>query len=235
MTLVSDIIARGYRESNLIPLGATPNAAMTAEALTRLNSIILSTVGYEVGEPLRDLNYGGEHDQYYASEYVPANARLMLNLEAAVTLELAPSPYEGQRLGLVDVGGTLATYNVTLDGNGRNIEGAATLVLNTDDETRQWMYRSDTGNWVKISTLTASDSMPLPEEYDDYFSLMLAMRVNPMYGQMMAEETAVYLRRMKRQLASRYRGKEEVLPEYVGRIGERFTDLDSFNEGIIRW
>ncbi len=220
MTLVSDIITAAYREGNLIPIGTTPNANQAAEGLTRLNSIVLSSVGNEVGEELRDLNYGGDYTEEDATtEYLPANARLILNLAGAVTLYLDPGPYEGQRLAVADALDNLATYNLVLDGNGRTIEDAATLTLSTNGLTRQWMYRSDTANWVKITSLLSSDTMPLPEEFDDYFTMMLAMRLNPMYGQEMAPETVNSLRRGKRNIAARYRNKKETRPEYMGRLG----------------
>jgi hypothetical protein len=63
-----------------------------AEALALLNPIILSSVGFEAGEDLADLNYGGNYDQSaYCSQYVPANVRLILNLSAATTLNLHPA------------------------------------------------------------------------------------------------------------------------------------------------
>jgi hypothetical protein len=208
MTLLSSIITDAYRETNLIPMGASPNTNQTTEALNRLNPLILSTVGYEAGDELQDLNYGGEYDQSTViNDWIPDNTRLVLNLESAVTLYLDPEPYEGQLIGIVDAGSNLATYNLTLNGNGRNIEGASTLVLNTDDTASRWMYRADTGNWVKIETLEDTDEMPFPSEFDDYFVLMLAMRLNPRYGQNMAAESVERLRSMRVRLRARYRRK----------------------------
>jgi hypothetical protein len=219
MTLVSSIITDAYRESNLIPLSATANANQIAEALRRLNNIVLSTVGYEAGEELNDLTIGGDYDQSTElGDYLPANIRLMLNLTAAKAYDLDPEPYEGQRLAIADVTGNLATYNVVLSGNGRLIEGATSLTLNTDDLTRQWMYRSDTGNWVRIDELVSSDHLPFPSEFDDYFITMLAMRLNPRYGQAVSGETTVALRRSRNQIRARYRNTKDEYPEYMGRL-----------------
>lgn len=208
MTLVSDIIKRAYRETNLIPLVADPSANQSSEALPLLNSLIMSAIGNEVGDELFEVNYGGDNDQSsYISDWVPDNARLVLNLSAAVTLTLDPYPYEGQRLGVVDAGSNLNTYNLTLDGNGRNIEGAATLVLSTDDTYSQWMYRSDTGNWVKIESLDTTDEMPFPIEFDDYFAIMLAIRLNPRYGQELNTQSFEALKRYRSQIRARYRNR----------------------------
>jgi hypothetical protein len=209
MTLVSEIIKGAYRELNVIPLGADPTANQTTEALAKLNTLILTTVGNEVGDELTDVNYGGDYDQSeYTNEWVPSNTRLMCNLTSALTLDLDPRPFDGQRLSLVDNGGNFATYNVTLDGNGRNIEGASTLTISTDDYTGQWMYRSDTGNWVKIEELEDTDEMPFPVEFDDYFTQMLAVRLNSRYGQAMSADGAMMLRRWRSAIRSRYRRRD---------------------------
>lgn len=206
MTLASDIITRAHRESNLIPLVATPNANQAAEALPLFNEQLLAALGFEAGADISDLNIGGQFDQSACcSTWVPANARLVLNLAAARTLKIHPRPYEGQRLAIADAGNNLATRNLTLDGNGRRIEGAATLVLNVNGDSRQWLYRGDTANWVKITALAAGDSMPFPQEFDSFFTTRLAMRINPRYGQGLAKETVAELTRIEGKLRARYR------------------------------
>lgn len=211
MTVASSIITDAYRESNLIPMGNAPNTNQQIEALGRLNTIILSTVGYEAGDGLDDLNINGPYDQSsLVSVFIPDNARLLLNLSSAQIFKLDPEPFEGQRLSIVDVAGNLATYNVTLDGNGRKIENAATLVLNTNSDVRQWMYRGDTGTWVKITSLLYADVMPFPAEFDDYFITMLAMRLSPRYGQAMTGESLSAMKRSRSILRGRYHAWREV-------------------------
>jgi hypothetical protein len=236
MTLVSSIITDAYRETNLVSMTGGPSAAHTTEALSRLNSIIVSTMGFEAGDDLQDLNYGGDYDQSSViNEWVPDNLRLILNLTAATTLQLDPMPYEGQRLAIVDAGSNLNTYNLILDGNGRTIEGAASVTLSTDDTVRQWMYRGDTGNWVPIETLASGDDMPFPEEFDDFFITMLAMRLNPRYGQQLAQESIERLKSTRGRIRARYRRKTfDVLtdPGLVKRDCYGFDGSEnSFNRG----
>lgn len=205
MTLVSSIIKDAYRESNLIAAAADPNTTQSTEALNRLNPLIQSTIGLEAGDGFVNYTVGTSYDdEPIFGNWLPDNARLYLNLAAAKSYSLDPRPYEGQRLAVTDISGNLGTYNVTLSGNGRLIEGAASLVLNTNSLARQWMYRADTGNWVRISTLTTSDEMPFPVEFDDYFVTMLAIRLNPRYGQEMHPATMETLRRTKNLLRARY-------------------------------
>lgn len=212
MTLVSDIITRAYREQNLRPLsGSTPNANQIAEGVYLLNDILLSTIGNEVGDGFVEYTVGTSYnDDQLLTTWIPDNVRVMLNLTEAKTYNLDPRPKEGQRLAIVDVLGNLATYNVTINPNGRRIEDASTLVLSTDDLTAQWLYRSDTGNWVRISELISSDTMPFPREFDQYFVTMLAARLNPRYGQELSSETMRALVRSRSQLRSRYNHGREI-------------------------
>lgn len=223
MTLASDIITRAYRETNLIPLVATPNANQQAEALTLLNGQLLAALGFEAGDDLSDLNIGGQFDQSsICSQWVPENARLVLNLTGALTLELHPQPYDGQRLAIADAGANLATYNLTLNGNGRQVEGVANLVLNVNGDARQWLYRADIANWVKVVTLAATDSMPFPAEFDSFFITRLALRLNPRYGQSLSQESGNELTRAETKLRARYRKPQRVQDKgSLGLLGSR--------------
>lgn len=241
MTLVSDIINRAYRETNVISIGASPTATETSEALSLLNSLILSTVGNEVADGLNDIIVGGTYDQStYLSPSLPDNKRMVLNLSSATTVKLDPYPFEGQRAALVDVSGNLSTNNLTIDPNGRKIEDALTLTLNTDGIDRQWLYRADTGNWVRITSLTTSDEMPLPIEFDDYFSIMLAIRLNPRHGAEINQETVSALKRMRSQINGRYRNPIQIRSDLDPRgfLSSYYwylysNDLSNFDSGRV--
>ena len=125
------------------------------------------------------------------------------------------------------------TRAYSLNGNGRDIEGASSLVLNVNGDTRQWVYRSDTGNWTKITNLLSTDQLPFPSEFDDYFIISLATRINPRYGQSLSPENIEALKRTKSQLRARYRSTKSIYPEYMGLLGERRQK--SFNENTSMW
>lgn len=241
MTLVSSIITDAYRETNLTPMAGSPSSAQTTEGLARLNNIILTSLGYEANDQLRELNVGGDYDQSeYLSSWAPDNVRLVLNLSTATTVTLSPKPYDGQRFAIVDVAGNLATYNLTIDANGRNIEGGSTVVISTNSTSKQWMYRADTGNWVVIASLASSDEMPFPSEFDDYFILMLAYRINPRYGQELTTESADRLRSMRSRLRARYGRKDVVAVPPAGLANPRdpyyyFWYDDDFERGNPLW
>lgn len=238
MTLASSIILDAYRESNLIPLVSSPSTAQVTEALRRLNGLLLSTVGNEAGNDLVDLNIDGAFDELtVVADWVPINARLVLNLTASRSISLDPYARDGQRLAVVDILGNLATFPLTLDGNGRLIEGADTLVLDEDALVAQWMYRADIGSWVRIAGLEEDDEIPFPGEFDDYFITMLAMRLNPRYGQELPPLTAQALTRSRSQLRARYNKPQEMLSDVDtrGMLSERwyYSSRDRFNTGRI--
>jgi hypothetical protein len=204
--LASEAITAAYREGNLLGINATATDAQLAEGLSLLNSLLLAAIGYEAGEELGDLNIGGQFDQSgWAIEFIPENARLVLDLAGAVTYSLHPLPYDGQRVAIADATSCLAANNLTLDGNGHLIEGAATLVLNTNGDNRQWFYRADLGQWKRLTSLALTDELPFPTEFDDYFRILLAMRLNPRYGQELQQGSALWLNGISTQLEARYR------------------------------
>lgn len=228
MTTAAEIITAAYRETNLVALVATPSTNEVTEGLARLNSIILSTIGNEAGSELRDLNIGGAFDQSFRlNQWVPADARLICNLGAGRSLALHPEPYEGQRLAVADASANFATHNLTLTGNGRTIEGVASLALNTNGLNRQWLYRADTANWVKISSLASLDTMPLPAEFDDYFIVSLALRLNPRHSAKTTQESMLALDRQRQQIRARYRRPRPVqdLGTY-GFMGQRMSGVE---------
>lgn len=226
-SLVSDILYQGYRESNLITINQTAlTTAQTNEALARLQSLVSGVFGWDVGENLQDwpvgvVNVKRDHwptptpnwNCWTVNEwaYPIQNVRLLLDAQDAQTIYLPQQPDNGARMRIVVLSQTLATHNVTLDGNGRLVEGATTLVLD-DNATaaRVIMYDAEAGNWVRVTSLAEDGDMPFPEEFDDYFITKLAMRLNPRYGRAMTQESSARLDEVQAQICARYRNKQNM-------------------------
>jgi hypothetical protein len=212
MTIVSTIILQALRETNIIAITANPTPPEAAEGLDRLQSVILSVLGNEVGYVLEDWSVANVASitkpsgfvQNPAGFTVPAQARLACKLTAATTLNLDPQPQDGQRLAVVDAGDNFATFALTLNGNGRLIDGGTAVVLDQDLARRQWVYRSDQANWIAVEPLSPNDEMPFPPEFDDYFIIMTAMRLNPRMGVSLTEESKLRLSQQRDQLLVRY-------------------------------
>lgn len=214
MTTTSEIIKDAYRESNLIGIGAGVTDAQNDEALPRLTSLISGVYGLDLGERLVDwmVGYAGQTnpDQSWSQTdwvYPIANSRILLNHTTSQTLYLPPAPENGARLQVIDVNSVLATYNITLDGNGRLINGVATETLSTAALNRTYMFDADVSGWVTVTGLALGDPMPFPTEFDDYFILKLAGRLNPRYGRSLSDLSLARLAELKEQMESRYRQK----------------------------
>jgi hypothetical protein len=130
---------------------------------------------------------------------------MSLNLTAPQTVYLSPNPTDGQRFGVQDKSNNLATYNLTVVGNGQTVTGLTSLVFNTNGENSEYIYREDLGDWVKIDPLGLTDVWPMPDEFDDFFIIALAMQLNPRNSVDLDQQTANRYTKMLRQVNARYR------------------------------
>jgi hypothetical protein len=150
----------------------------------------------------------------YPDAYVPSNSRLQCNLTEATSLNLDPNPRDGARLAVVDNPHNFATYNLTLKPNGRHIEGSSSnLALSTNGLTREWFYRADTGNWVKLTALVAADNSPFPDQFDDLLVIGLYMRLSPRHGPPVSGESVAVYKDLLGKFRSKYAQSSEVRSE----------------------
>lgn len=221
MSTAGEIIVQAFREGNFTPIGASSTAEELAESLPRLNSLVASLFGFELGEHYRDwpvpsawttaqeqrhpLTPLTETETTVSWPYPPQNSRLLVSITAAKTVYFPPSPSDGARMALSDIGS--AAVNITLDGNGRLIEGGTTKVdVPSNLHGSKWLYRADLSNWIALTSITAStDDMPLPEEFDDLFVTGLAMRLGPRYGVALEPAVAEKYKDMVARLLARYK------------------------------
>lgn len=215
MTSVTSIITSALRETNLIPLGVPATAPQLAEGFILLSTIVEGVLGNEAGENLIPFPLGQEginspkgypwwSNSLPGNIFVPTNMRIMCNLTAAGTVNLHPRPHDGARMGVVDVSQNFDVNPLTINGNGRSIEGEESMVYDTAGEIRQWLYREDLGNWVTVIPLDPAGDMPWPQEFDDMFIITLAMRLNPRYGQNMHPASQATLTKAMSKFSARY-------------------------------
>jgi len=224
MTTIRQIITSAYREGGIIQIGMTPDADQLAEGLDRLQATVRSLFGNELGDPLYDVQYGSngltrsDSRAYDVSSridasYVPSNVRLLVRSGQPKTIYLPPNPRDGARVAVVDGSGNFNTNNLTVDANGRKIAGAGSVVLDTDNEIKEWFYRADLGEWKEVSSFDVGDDSPFPLEFDDFLSIKLILRLNPRYLAKADEQTIMEYRRMRAQFRARYTQREEVPSE----------------------
>ena len=153
MTTVTQVIKDAFRVSNITAAGTSPTTPQETEALRYLSRIVLSTLGHEAGEPFTNIPIGDANISrpsgypWYGQVpdvtdwFVPENVRLMVNSNEETTVYLHPDPDDGARFAFIDLAGNLATNNLIVNGNGRNIDGSASITLNTDSDAGEWFYR----------------------------------------------------------------------------------------------
>ena len=218
MTTLAKIIERGTREINIVAAGKSLPTAQQTEALELLQEIITFVHTDSGGESLRDWPIGDFGRQSMDKldltalqlSNPPINSRIIHTAEEAFTVYFPPAPSDGARIGIIDPFARLSTFNVTFDGNGRTIEGASTQTFSTDNLSRTFMFRADTGNWVQIDTLVEADQMPYPADFDILFSVMLAMRLAPRYGKEVSPLALSAMQQVRWQFMGRYAQSEDL-------------------------
>lgn len=248
MTVTLAIITGAYRESNILGIGVAPNVDQTNEALERLQSLVASVFGKDVGENLSDWPVGVDNvntnwpDGYPCWtinewSYPRQNVRLLLNASMAQNIWLPKSPDNGARIRIVVVSQDLNTYPVTIHGNGRLVEGGDTLLLSdTATAPRVLFYDAERADWVRVEPITEDGQFPFPLEFDDYFITRLAMRINPRYGRALMAESGQRLSEMMQQIKARYRLKENMPADpAVLRLSDPNRWYGRFSRGRFGW
>lgn len=239
MTATATLVARGFREGNLIPVGTLPTDAELDEGLANLVGYVSGVFGMSMGEQLIDwlapapqrtasvaanapqLPYPMSQDANLMGiglapgqspdfwPYPPKNSRIVFGgVDTTVYFPEQPDP--GSRMAIVQGSGAgdggIDGSVLTLDGNGRFIEGDPQQTFTAPVTVRQWMYREDLGNWIAFVPPTLADADFLfPADFDDLFVCALAMRMAPHYGKTTAPETQSTFTLMNKTFKARYR------------------------------
>ena len=236
--LVSEAITAGYREADIITIGTEPSEDEYTEALGRLNDFRLKLFGSEFGENLEDwpvptptgvgipenLVSPDMSSNFYLMPRV--NSRLLVKATTALTIKFPENPTDGSRVAFRDVGSL--SVNITLDGNGRLIDGQATQ-LDTPQQFngKQWFYRADLASWQLVAELALGDNLPLPDEYNDLFICYIAIRMSPRNAQAASDDTKGLFKELLKQAKARYR-QTQAIAVADPAISE---SLDSFGNG----
>jgi len=234
VTVISSIITDAFREGNILPLGKEPTTLQAGEALRLINQLFKAVYGDEAGEGLTDWPLGdfGQVNPFYTipddqRRRPTINKRLVAINEAAIDVYLPVYPQDGARMGIADPYGRLATVPVTLNGNGRRIEDQAYIVLNENGMSREWFYRADLGQWVRLTSKIATDEMPFPDDFDIFFTILLALRLNPRYGREMDAQSQAIFKGQKQSFVARY---AQAMPlQVTDDISWPFMSTQSYN------
>lgn len=257
MTLVSSIITDAYRESNQVSLGKVLTDNQVTEALRLYNQLLAGTYGGDEGERLQDWPLGTFDVNPNEVACVqplndvrrltnpPINMRMIAVNLLPYVIWWSPRPQDGSRMGIADPFGRLSQVPLTVEGNGRTIEGAESILLDTDGTFREWIYRADMAGWVKLTGVEATDENPFPAHFDIMFTILLAMRLNPRYGRTLDDQSTVMLKQNRQQFVARYLQvrpldiNSDISWPFMSRQGfdtqRSFSSQTAFNSGNWWW
>lgn len=212
MTQCADILESAFYEAGLTTELQSATPTQTTKAMDTMTSIIKFLYGASAGEYLNAWPLGnvGRAPQYQylpplqVIQRVPLNAQLVATNENAITVDLPMGPSDGARFSIIDPFNNLVAAPVTVNGNGRTINGAPTITFNVNGYSAIFFYRDDLANWVRVTPLLITDEMPFPEEYDQMFIIMMAMRLNPVYGRNLSSTQTMFLKEFRQQFTARY-------------------------------
>ena len=80
---------------------------------------------------------------------VDSDNTLKVSTASPRTINLPASPVRGRKLIIMDGTGSAATNNITISGNGKNINGSASLVISTNYQAKTLIYNGT--RWIIIS------------------------------------------------------------------------------------
>lgn len=223
MTAASTIITRAFRQENLIATGASETTAEQTEALALLNALISQIIGFDLGELVYDFPIPWTNTAPYeqenprdpyddtktgnANKQPPNNSRIVGKITSATTVYFPQWPNDGSRIAFTDVGST--SSSLTLDGNGRQIESAATITIDPTSVTeREWFYRADLGSWERVTTLATGDNVPFPLKYDLMLETGLAILLCPRHSREPSATTQSIYNSLRAKFKAQY--KQEI-------------------------
>lgn len=196
----------------MLSIAQTPSTDQVNEALPILQGIMRRAV---IQTPQSMITIGTrpktskrkrqrDFTSYVNDIALPQNVYVHCNLTQATEVLMPFDAGDGARMIFVDVAGNFATQPLTLNGNGNLVDGAASKLLDTNGMQADFFYRKDLAEWRSVSPLLTSSTVPFPDEYDDMFVLLLAVRLLVRYGRSIDEGSAALLDEMRERFKARY-------------------------------
>lgn len=188
-------------------------------ALTTANQVLIgATVANSLANLAAAINHGdGENVVYGIGTVTNASASATVDVAAGtLTATALYAGAAGNSIGstTTDGNGAWAAATLlggvvgailTLDGNGRLIDGAPQQQYETPIPVNQWVYRADLGNWLTATDLALLDEMPFPKEFDDFFICAGSRRLAPRYNKISSAETLATAQLTLSRFQARYR------------------------------
>jgi hypothetical protein len=206
---VLQVIERAFRIHGTLAAQASPTAADAAMGLVAFNALKRSWFGTLIGPRLGPLSLSVTPGQAEnGGEYqIPGGA--------AFTVTAPLNPKSGARFGVVDAALAWTTYPLTVQPNGRLMQGsAANTTISTAGQNTRWWFRGDTGNWiVEADFATLTSAIEFPDPVIAYMPYMLAVAIAAELGADVRQEVAFAAGEGRAVLARAYGRRGRAQPE----------------------
>jgi hypothetical protein len=138
--------------SPIVTLQTTPPVGLTSDAVLVWNSVDknIKTVS---GAALGDKNNVYSHSAVTTSVLLTTGSSyvILVNNSAPVTITLPATPLNGQVFKIKNVSGSAVTNIITVAGNGKNIDGSSTGLINTDYGALELIYDLTLRAWYSLA------------------------------------------------------------------------------------
>ena len=127
------------------------DGVLTEEQADQYRNIMKHLTGLQTEDLLMLIASSRPLSNTYVSGNTDVSSGASLSVDtstAAVTITLPEAPLVGDRVDLYDAQGTWATHNVTVVGNGHNINGSASnLILNVNGSHATLIFNGGATGW----------------------------------------------------------------------------------------
>jgi len=184
---VNAVIARALQMHGQIAQGNSPDAGLAGDMLVALNTMKRAMFGTLIGPRLSPLAApaGTSGQAENGGEYqIPGGANY--------TLTAPLNPRSGARFGVVDAGQDWTSFPLTVNPNGRLINGAAAnITIGVSGQNTRWWFRGDTGAWIAEADFASlTSTIEFPDVLIAYLPSMLAVAIAPDFDLDVAPEVA---------------------------------------------
>jgi hypothetical protein len=210
MTTATDLILQAYRDCNIVPVGLPLTDRQAAEGLLLLNQVVLGLCNSDAGVLYRDVDVPRPERHHWSDGHLVRrrrsgrNIRLVLASADGVArkVTLSAHPDNGAFLTVADPLVSLASTPLTISANGRAIAGQAEITLTDATDPPVWLYRADLANWLPVTPLELTDQFPFTRDFDPYYVILLAMRLNPRYGRSLDPQSQTTLNQYRQNFVN---------------------------------
>lgn len=167
MATLTDIATTALEHLFVLVGGETPSADDAALSLAAVQRVIARLPEYGGGRVLVDETWSE------SATATKADARIITTV-SGVSVPTPADPADGTRLAVVPLTGTASVSPTE-----RKIEGATASV--SVSAATSWVYRADLADWVRITSLTGSDSVPYSEDCEGALGYLAAREAAPSF------------------------------------------------------